>query len=114
MKTNQMKFIQTNDKGFYLMPMTKDCLFVQAIYNNNEKIMTVYSTLTHEMFDLIPTFSRSGKPIMTRTEDGNTVTAKERQLVHVPYEYTLSNKEEIKTFITEMCGDVPDIDKFLE
>lgn len=62
METTQMKFVQTSDKSFYLMPMTQSCLFVQAIYSEEAKSMTVYSKLTHEMFDLIPVFSRSGQP----------------------------------------------------
>ena len=114
METTQIKFVQTSDKSFYLMPMTQSCLFVQAIYSEEAKSMTVYSKLTHEMFDLIPVFSRSGQPLKTRTEEGNTVTAKERHLVHIPYEYQLNKKEDIKSFVAEMCGDISAIDKILE
>ena len=106
------------NKTFKLIPITKDCPYVEAIFDPGSKILAVISTIAKETYHMIDKLDDNGDPQkmkLTRTKDGGD-TKKERRLLKTYAEYYITVREEIETFINGFCinADSFDTNEYLD
>ena len=106
------------NKTFKLIPITKDCPYVEAIFDPGSKILAVISTIAKETYHMIDKLDDNGDPQkmkLSRTKDGGD-TKKERRLLKTYAEYYITVREEIETFINGFCinADSFDTNEYLD
>jgi len=106
------------NKTFKLIPVSKDCPYVEAIFDPGSKILAVISTIAKETYHMVDRLDDNGDPQkmkLTRTSSGGD-TKKERRLLKTYAEYYITVREEIETFINGFClnADSFDIKQYLD
>ena len=89
--------------SFRMMPISKDCPFVECIYDSQEKILAVIGVNNIPKLQMLPKLSSKGETTQFRTknEKGEAVAAmsQERASVESYQEYYLKDKTDIEAFI---------------
>lgn len=104
---------------FKLMCVSNDCPFVEGIYLPEEKLLIVVSKFKQHKFEYLPKLDDDGNPQYAKTDPRvNKEKLFKRQRVQYDgnYDYTLSNIEDIKSFVKEYAQDNAnfDFDKYLK
>jgi hypothetical protein len=100
------------NKTFKLIPVSKDCPYVEAIFDPGSKILAVISTIAKETYHMIDKLDDNGDPMkmkLTRTAEGGD-TKKERRLLKTYAEFYITEKSEIETFINGFCVNADSYD----
>lgn len=86
---------------FKLIPITKDCPFVEMIFDPESKVLVVISKTAKQSMHMLPRLDDNGDPMMMKLQprQNGKNYKEERRVVETFLEYYISNKEEIKKFI---------------
>lgn len=101
---------------FKLMPIDKDCPFLDGIFIPDDKILVLMSKKSTQQYKYIEKLNDNGDPVYVKTNGKNPLMKRQRVLVDVQYDYTLTNIDEIKKFVSEYAMDDESFDfsKYLE
>jgi hypothetical protein len=89
------------NKTFKLIPISKECPYVEAIFDPGSKILAVISTIAKEAYHMVDKLDDNGDPQkmkLTRRTNGSD-TKQERKLIKTYAEFYITNEEEIKNII---------------
>jgi hypothetical protein len=91
-------------KTFKLMPITKDCPFVEGIYDKSTGMLVIIGKDKKEGFHMVPKLDDQGRPMplgkMGKTSPGLEQAFKqERRALETYPEYYLMELEEIEAFV---------------
>jgi hypothetical protein len=105
------------NKTFKLIPVSKDCPYVEAIFDPGSKILAVISTTAKETYHMVDKLDDNGDPQkmkIQRKQDGSDIK-KERRLLKTYAEYYITDKDEIELFINGFCinADMFDYKQYL-
>jgi len=106
------------NKTFKLIPISKDCPYVEAIFDPGSKILAVISTIAKEAYHMVDKLDDNGDPQkmkINRRQDGSD-TKQERRLLKTYAEYYITDKDEIKSMIHGFAvnADSYDYNQFLD
>ena len=90
-------------KTFRLIPVTKDSTFSEGIYDIDSKVLILMSGHTKEQFHMITKMDDDGMPVQMKngkTHHDGSPYKKERKMIQTCSEYFISDKEEIKNFLS--------------
>jgi hypothetical protein len=87
-------------KTFKLIPVDKNCPFLECIFNPSEKILAVIGTLKKEVYHMVERLDDNGEPIKAKVKRTNGSEFRQmRQRMESYNEYYLFEKEDITEFI---------------
>jgi hypothetical protein len=103
--------ITKRDDDFYLIPTTKDCPYIECILKGKEKTLVLMSKEKFSRFIMLPKLNDKGQRIQSGyqvLEDGEKVNVykEDRTLVETFYEYYITDKKDIKTFLEQVVGEL--------
>lgn len=85
---------------FKLIPINKECPYVEAIFDPESKILAVIGNTKKNLFHMMTKLDDNGDPVKRKTfGPGNNPYKEERKTVETFQEYYISDTEEVKTFI---------------
>lgn len=95
-------------KTFKLMPITKDCPFVEGIYDKSTGMLVIIGKEKKEGFHMVPKLDDHGRPMpigkAPKTSPGLEQAFKqERRALETYPEYYLMELEEIENFISQFA-----------
>lgn len=85
---------------FALMPISKDCPYVEGIYDPTERMLAIIGTSKKECFALLHALDENGKAIPIKKSGEYK---EERLKVEKFQEYYLSDKNDIMNFLTRFA-----------
>jgi len=90
-----------NVKSFTLVPVTDDCVYVEAMYDPTAGILAVLTKTKKQSFHMMPRLDDSGQPQRLRVPNKETgkVHKEQRVIIDTFSEFYIVEKDEIKTFI---------------
>jgi len=90
-----------NVKSFSLVPVTKDCPYVEAMYDPTSSILAVITNVKKESFHMIPRLDENGQPVRLKIPNPETgkVVKEQRVAVETFSEFYITEREEINNFI---------------
>lgn len=88
-------------KTFRMMPIHKDCPYVEVIFEPLMKALVVVGKDKKETFRMIPMLDKTGNYVQKQKKlsPGENPYREERKLVELWQEYTISERSEIDAFI---------------
>ena len=100
---NSMMIIKSDwnqEPTFKMIPLSKDCPYVEAIYDPQSKVLALIGHTRKNVFHMMPKIDDNGDvvPRKTRTE-GAKAHKEERRTVETFQEYYLMDAADIKAFI---------------
>lgn len=104
---NSMIFLKEKEEqfdSFKLVPIHKDSPYVEIRFNYAKKVLTIISRITYEGFNVIPRMNADGVYEKSKTHSSGYRHERLRQVSF--YDYTITDKEDIKTFVNLMDGSV--------
>ena len=112
---NSMIFLKEKEgtfDTFKLIPVSNECGFTEIRFNYAKKILTIISKQTYEGFQIIPRINSDG--VYEKSKSHETGYKHERVRMAQFYDYILTDKEDIKTFVNLMDGTVKtdDLEKY--
>ena len=102
---------------FRLMPVTKDSLYVECIYDTESKVLVVITNVKKDSFHMVPKMNAEGDPTKSKGTRANGKNyQEERRQLETFQEYYITEKEEIKEFIklVALNADTFDYNKYLD
>jgi hypothetical protein len=88
-------------RTFKMMPILSDCPYIECIFDVESKVLAVISRLSKESLHMLPKLDDKGDVVrfkIGKKENGKDY-AEERKLLSTFYEYYITEKEEIETFV---------------
>lgn len=107
--TNQksMMLVVQEHKGmptFSMIRINENCPFVECIYVPDQKQLAVISTIQKDTFHMFPKLDDNGDVSISKTRKVENKNYKEeRKAIKTFYEYTLSNENDIVSFIEKFA-----------
>ena len=85
---------------FKMIPLSKDCPYLEAIYDSQSKVLALIGLTRKNVFHMLPKLDDNGDvvPRKTRTE-GTKAHKEERRTIETFQEYYLIDAEDIKSFV---------------
>ena len=99
-------------KTFKAIAITKECPFVEAIYDPGSQILALISKDKKEGYHMLPKLDDNGDPVMTKLKarpDGKKYK-EQRVLLNTYTEIYISESDEIESFIKMFCINAKDYD----
>lgn len=102
-------------KTFKLIPVTKDCPYIECIFNPAIKLLAVIGTHKKDQFHMVERLNDDGEPRKRKVPTKDEEYQKQRVTVETFSEYYVQEKDEIETFIKHFAVNAKDFDytKFL-
>ena len=98
-------------KSFSLMPIDKDCPYVEALYNPDARLLAVIGKTTKDTFHMVPRLDDSRKPINLKVGATEAEPFKKQRIQQESYtEYYIIEPEEIEGFIKGFAVNHADFD----
>ncbi len=94
-------------KTFKLMPISTDCPFNEAIFNNDYNVLAVISKEKKASHFMVEKLNDEGLPEQNRKQ---TAYKKQRVTLDKYYEYYITEKQEIINFIEMFCFNTDTFD----
>lgn len=115
MSKNSMIFLKEKEDefdSFKLIPINKDCPFTEIRFNYAKKILTIISRITYDGFNFIPRINADGVYEKSKTHESGYKHERLRQVSF--YDYVITDKDDIKTFVNLMDDTIKseDLDKY--
>lgn len=89
-----------NDKQtFRLMPINEDCIFNEAIFDPEQKVLAVISKDIKEKPMMMPRLNDRGDIIATKRANGEQGWQEQRVIIDAYYEYYIEDMSDIIAFI---------------
>lgn len=99
-----------NEPTFKLIPMHKDCPFLEAFFNPQIKLLNVVSLVQYEGFQMVYKLDDNGNkillPVNKQQKNQPLEFKKERKTITHFYEYIIAERNEIETFVELMTENV--------
>lgn len=104
-----------NDKQtFRLMPINEDCIFNEAIFDPEQKVLAVISKDIKEKPMMMPRLNDRGDIIATKRANGEQGWQEQRVIIDAYYEYYIEDMSDIIAFIkmfaindtSKVCVDI--------
>ena len=104
-----------NDKQtFRLMPINEDCIFNEAIFDPEQKVLAVISKDIKEKPMMMPRLNDRGDIIATKRANGEQGWQEQRVIIDAYYEYYIEDMSDIIAFIkmfaindtSKICVDI--------
>lgn len=89
------------NKTFKMIPINKECPYVEAIFDPSSKILAIISKTSKNSYHMVPKLDDNGDEIKMRIgkrENGKDVK-EQRVMMDTHAEYYLSEKEEIENIV---------------
>lgn len=105
-----------NETTFKLMPTTRECPFMEVIYDPNTELLVVITTNMKENLQMVPRLDENGNQIASKRPKENGKPWAEKQIqLNVPQEFYLIEKEEQVSLIKELAinSESFDFEKFM-
>jgi hypothetical protein len=89
-----------NQKTFKLMPVTRECPFIEGIYDPSVKVLALISDTKKQVFHMVPKIDPNGDPEKRKApgQDGNPYKQERRSLESFQ-EYYIEERSEIEEMI---------------
>ena len=99
---------------FKMIPLSKDCPYLEAIYDSQSKVLALIGLTRKNVFHMMPKLDDNGDvvPRKTRTE-GAKAHKEERRTIETFQEYYLMDAEDIKTFVKMFAINPDAADSYL-
>lgn len=93
-----------NQRTFKLIPLDKECPFIECIFDPSTTSLAVVSKEKKENYHMLPKVSDNGDIVKAkrRREDGKPYD-EQRVLLDTYYEYYIEEKDEITNFVTRFA-----------
>lgn len=89
-----------NDKQtFRLMPINEDCIFNEAIFDPEQKVLAVISKDIKEKPMMMPRLNDRGDIIPTKRANGEQGWQEQRVIIDAYYEYYIEDMSDILLFV---------------
>ena len=100
MKNMMIYAAKWNDKQtFRLMPINEDCIFNEAIFDPEQKVLAVISKDVKEKPMMMPRLNDRGDIIATKRASGEQGWQEQRIIMDAYYEYYIEDMSDIIAFI---------------
>lgn len=114
---NSMMIIKSdwnNQPTFKMVPLSKDCPYVECIYDPQSKVLAAIGTTRKNIFHMMPKLDDNGDvvPRKTRTE-GAKAHKEERKTVETFQEYYIIDVDDIKAFVNRFAINANAAEGFL-
>ena len=98
---------------FKMMPVTKDCPYVECIFNPAAKVLAVIGTHVKDTFHMVPRLDDNGKEQKIK---GRSDLNEQRVSLETFSEYYVKGKEEVENFLKIFAVNFDDFDysKYLD
>jgi len=115
MKNMMIYAAKWNEKQtFRLMPINSDCIFNEAIFDPEQKVLAVISKDIKEKPMMMPRLNDRGDTIATKRANGEQWWQEQRVVIDAYYEYYIEDMSDILLFIkmfaindtSEICVDI--------
>ena len=115
MKNMMIYAAKWNDKQtFRLMPINEDCIFNEAIFDPEQKVLAVISKDIKEKPMMMPRLNDRGDIIATKRANGEQGWQEQRVIIDAYYEYYIEDMSDIIAFIkmfaindtSKICVDI--------
>jgi len=104
-------------KTFKLMPVNKDCPFMEVLYDPSVGMLVALSTTMKENYEMLPQLDGEGELVHAKNKKRNGNKFKEeRRLMKVPQEFYMIDRTEQEEFINLFAvnADTYNFKKFLD
>lgn len=105
------------DKTFKLMPVNKDCPYLEVLYDPNVSMLVALCVNMKENYEMLPKLDDDGELVKTKKAKANGRPFKEeRRLMKVPQEFYMIERKEQEAFIEKFAINAKDFDfkKYLD
>jgi len=94
------------------MPVTKDCPYLECIYNPQAKVLAVIGTNKKDAFHWVDRVNDDGAPIRVKAAvaEGQNPNKQQRVTLETYAEYYVEGKEEVENFIQNVAVNASDFD----
>ena len=92
-------------KTFKMIPITKDCPYNEVIFDVQTKTLAIIGKESKESFHMVPKLNDVGDIMrlkVAKKENGKDY-AEERKLVSTFYEYYITERDEIESFLSRFA-----------
>lgn len=100
---------------FRLLPINEHSPFLDGVYLPEEKLLILISKTKHQKFEFVPKLDGDGNPTFAKQDPrskGERLYKRERKLIESMYDYTLSDIDDIRSFLNDFADDF-DFEKYL-
>jgi len=99
---------------FKMIPLSKDCPYIEAIYDPQSKVLALIGSTRKNVFHMTPKLDDNGDvvPRKIRT-DGAKAHKEERKTIETFQEYYLMDADDIKAFVNLFSINSDAADSFL-
>lgn len=91
-------------ESFQLVPTDSSCPFASALYDPQERTLTIKTKTIQENYQMVNKLNSYGAPIPVKGPNGQIVVAKERLIMNTPVEIYISDRKEIIEYVKNMTG----------
>lgn len=99
---------------FKLIPLSKDCPYIEGIYDPQSKVLALIGLTKKNIFHMLPKLDDNGDVITRKIRtEGSKHYKEERKTIETFQEYYLSDLTDIKSFIEIFTVNSSEIDNYL-
>lgn len=101
---------------FKMLPVTKDCPFVEVIYDPKTTLLVVIGVTEKENYQMVPKLDDDGEPqVAKKPRSNNSRFREQRAMLKTNQEYYITEKSEQEAFIKQFAINAKDFEfsKFL-
>lgn len=85
---------------FKMIPLSKDCPYLEAIYDSQSKVLALIGLTRKNVFHMMPKLDDNGDVVARKVRtEGAKAHKEERRTIETFQEYYLTDAEDIKTFV---------------
>lgn len=86
---------------FKLIPVTKECPYLECIYNPQAKVLAVIGTHKKETFHMVPKLDDNGDPVKVKGQprESKNPVREQRVKMETYSEYYVMGEEEVENFL---------------
>jgi hypothetical protein len=115
---NSMMVIKSdwnNQPTFKLIPLSKECPYVECIYDPQSKVLALIGFTKKNVFHMMPKLDDNGDIIPRKTRsEGSKTHKEERKTIETFQEYYITEAKDIKEFVSSFAINSESADVHLE
>lgn len=97
-------------ESFKMIPASKECPYVECIYNPTGKVLAVIGTISKEAFHTVPRLNEDGDPQKRKFPTEQQPHKTQRVTQETFSEYYIFGKDEVEAFIKMFAVNAEDFD----
>lgn len=99
---------------FKMIPLSKDCPYLEAIYDSQSKVLALIGLTRKNVFHMMPKLDDNGDVVPRKVRgEGAKAHKEERRTIETFQEYYLMDAEDIKTFVKMFATNPDAADSYL-